>query len=195
MTSPRPPARHSAPTPGFSYIALLILLALISLVATATIQMGSLLERRAAEEELLAIGTEFRAALLSYANATIPGQPRYPRTLDDLVKDNRYPNPRRHLRKIYIDPMTGSPEWGTLPSFDGKGIVAIFSLSDGKPIKINNFDKGMETFAAAATYRDWRFLGPGVDTGAPIKPTSPNAPGNIPGNQIPPGGINGLPTQ
>ena len=172
------PVPRRAPEPGFSYIALLITLALISIAATATVQVGALVERRAAEEELLAIGSEFRAAMLSYANATIPGQNRYPKTLEDLVRDNRYPNPRRHLRKVYADPMTGSAEWGTLPTFDGKGIVAVFSLSDAKPIKVANFDKGMETFAAAATYRDWRFLGPGVDTGAPIKPTSPHAPGN-----------------
>jgi type II secretory pathway pseudopilin PulG len=180
----KPFARPSSPSPaanGFSYIALLIALAIISLTATATLQVGALVERRGAEEELLAIGSEFRAAMLSYANATIPGQARYPRTLQDLVKDNRFPNPRRHLRKVYIDPMTGNPEWGTLASFDGRGIVAVFSLSDGKPIKVANFDKGMEAFANAGTYRDWLFLGPGVDSGAPIKPTSPNAPGNIPG--------------
>lgn len=169
--------RHTAES-GFSYIALLITLALISIAATATVQVGGLVGRRAAEEELLAIGSEFRAAMLSYANATIPGQNRYPRTLEDLVRDNRYPNPRRHLRKIYADPITGSTEWGTLPTFDGKGIVAVFSLSDAKPIKVANFAPGLESFANAGNYRDWRFLGPGVDPGSPIKPTSPNAPGN-----------------
>ncbi len=66
---------------GFTYIGLLIALALIALAATATVQGGALLQRRQAEEELLVVGREFRNALQSYANATPAGQKRYPPSL------------------------------------------------------------------------------------------------------------------
>ena len=64
-------------------------------------------------------------SLVSYANATPNGQVRVPRSLQDLLKDPRYPNPHRHLRKRYADPITGKDEWGTVPSLDGTGIIGV----------------------------------------------------------------------
>ncbi len=200
------PMRTLPPLPalsqsGFSYIALLITLALIALATAATLQMGVLLQQRVAEEELLAIGTEFHYALISYANASQPGQIRVPKRLEDLLKDPRAPNIRRHLRKIYTDPLTGSDEWGITPSFDGRGIVGIFSMSNQKPIKISNFPPLFQNFGEAATYRDWQFMGAAADRGTPanrppdtnqsqnrIDPTRPeNRPFNSGQNQVPGG--------
>jgi type II secretory pathway pseudopilin PulG len=142
---------------GFAYLSLLIMIAVIGVAAAATLQLGSLMQRRAAEEELLAIGTEFRAALISYANATPVGQPSTPPTLQALLKDPRYPNIRRHLRKLYFDPLTGKQEWGTVMSIDGKGIAGIYSLSTARPIKIGNFDAQFLNFADKTSYADWVF--------------------------------------
>lgn len=180
---------------GFSYIALLITLALIAVATAATVQMGVLLQQRVAEEELLAIGTEFQRAFISYANASQPGQARVPKKLEDLLKDPRYPNIQRHIRRIYIDPLTGTDEWGIVPSIDGRGIVGVFSLSNQKPIKISNFPPVFQTFAEAATYRDWHFSGNLADNRPPInRPPDPTLPQNrppdptLPGNQVPGGG-------
>jgi type II secretory pathway pseudopilin PulG len=142
---------------GFTYIGLLILLAIIGITSAASLQVGSVLQRRAAEEELLEIGTEFRNALLSYANATPVGVSRAPQTLQDLVKDPRYPGVRRHLRKLYADPITGKEEWGVVYALDGNGIVGVYSLSQAKPIKIGNFDQAFPGFANRNTYREWVF--------------------------------------
>ena len=60
---------------GFAFLALLISIAIIGVAAAATLQVGSLLQRHAAEEELLAIGSEFRRALICYSSATPAGQP------------------------------------------------------------------------------------------------------------------------
>jgi type II secretory pathway pseudopilin PulG len=177
----RPPA-------GFSYIALLIALVLISIASTAPVQLGALLDRRSAEEELLAIGNEFRIALISYANASPPGQNRLPRSLADLIKDPRYPNTIRHLRKLYIDPLTGTEEWGLITSVDGRGIVGVHSLSDKKPIKISNFEPIYQAFSMANTYRDWRFLGTGANNPGNTGQTKPNNTNQVPPNQIPPPG-------
>jgi type II secretory pathway pseudopilin PulG len=142
---------------GFTYIGLLILLAIIGITSAASLQVGSVLQRRAAEEELLEIGTEFRNALISYANATPIGQPNAPHSLQDLVKDPRYPGVRRHLRKLYADPMTGKEEWGVVHALDGVGIVGVYSLSQAKPIKIGNFDQAFPGFARRNSYREWVF--------------------------------------
>lgn len=142
---------------GFTYIGALILVALISLAATATVQLGSITERRAAEEELLAIGAEFRQALTSYARATPPGHKQWPSSLEDLLKDRRLPVPMRHLRKLYADPLTGKQEWGVILAPDGSGIVGIHSLSESRPIKIGNFEPGLQHFEDKSSYRQWVF--------------------------------------
>ena len=102
------------PARGFTYLGLLILLAVLGLVGAAGLKMGTLMQRAAAEEELLEIGAQFQDALRSYAAATPPGQKTQPATLHDLLRDPRFPSPRRHLRKIFVDPVTGSAEWGII---------------------------------------------------------------------------------
>jgi type II secretory pathway pseudopilin PulG len=148
---------HSA---GFTYLSLLILIAIIGIVTATTLQLGSALQRYAAEEELLEIGTEFRHALISYANATPAGQKRTPSSLQDLLKDPRYPNPRRHLRKLYIDPITGKEEWGIVELSEGSGILGVHSLSDKQPIKVGNFDVMFQDFEGKSSYREWKFMPP-----------------------------------
>lgn len=97
---------------GFTYLSVVILVAIIGLVGAATLRLGVTMQRAAAEEELLRIGAEFSDALQSYAAATPAGQPTFPPSLNELLKDPRFPQVRRHLRRIYVDPMTGKPEWG-----------------------------------------------------------------------------------
>lgn len=143
---------------GFTYLGLLILIAIIGLAAAATLQVGAVVQRRAAEEELLEIGQEIRNALISYANATPPGQRRAPQSLQELLKDPRYPNPRRHLRKLYADPLTGKEEWGVLEAVDGSGIVGVYSLSNARPIKIDHFDPALQDFVGKESYREWKFM-------------------------------------
>lgn len=152
--------RQHTQSTGFTYIGLLILVAIISLVSTATLQVGAVQERRSAEEELLNIGAEYSQALASYATASPPGQKRSPSTLQDLVRDRRFPTVRRHLRKIYADPLTGKTEWGLVMAPDGSGIIGIYSLSDATPIKIANFDTPNENFAKKTSYKFWVFKAP-----------------------------------
>ena len=140
---------------GFTYVGLLIAIAILALICTTSLQAGSALQRHAAEEELLEIGAEFRAALTSYANATPAGQSRLPASLNDLLLDPRYPTVRRHLRDLRPDPITGKEQWGTIEA--GGGIVAIFSLSDSRPLKIDGFDEPFGDFKGKTSYREWRF--------------------------------------
>lgn len=173
--------RPSPPNRGFAYLSLLITIAIIGVAAAATLQLGSILQRRAAEEELLAIGSEFRRALISYSSATPAGQPSVPPTLQALLKDPRYPNIRRHLRKLYFDPLTGSQQWGTVMSIDGKGIVGIYSLSTAKPIKIGNFEMQFLSFTDKTSYADWVFRAvmPVVPVTTVPATTTTNSVGNV----------------
>ena len=94
--------RSRARCGGFTYIGLVVLLAILGLVGAAGMKTGSLMQRAAAEEELLDIGAAFSEALRSYAAATPKGQPVQPPSLEALLKDPRFPGTRRHLRKIFV---------------------------------------------------------------------------------------------
>ncbi len=144
---------------GYAYLALMILIAIIGVAAAAGAQLGSIYQRRMAEEQLLVIGSEFQRALLSYAAATPLGQPTQPRTFDDLLRDQRYPNVVRHLRKLYADPMTGKADWVLVKSPDGQTIVGIHSASKGHPIKIAHFPGDFQGFDDKHSYADWVFVG------------------------------------
>ncbi len=142
---------------GFTYLSLIILVAIIGLVAAAGLKMGALLQRRAAEQELLDIGAAFGDALASYARATPAGQPQQPGSLKDLLKDPRFPGTRRHLRKLHVDPITGRAEWGLMYLAGGSGVVGVYSLSDARPIKVGNFEPRFQQFAGRERFSDWKF--------------------------------------
>lgn len=140
---------------GFTYVGLLIFIAILGIAAAATVSLGSLVQRRQAEDELLTIGLTFRQALISYYQSTPTGQPRYPTRLEDLLKDPRYPNTRRHLRQIPHDPFTGKAEWGVVKMQNI--IVGIHSLSSSTPIKVGLFPTELASFESKTRYSEWVF--------------------------------------
>jgi len=75
---------------GFTYIGLLILIAILSVAATATIQLGAVVQRRDAEQQLLYLGEQFRLALRSYRDSSPTGTPPFPKELTQLLKDPRF---------------------------------------------------------------------------------------------------------
>lgn len=94
---------------GFVYLWALFSVVLAGIVMAGTVQVWQIKSQRAKEAELLFIGEEFRRAIMSYYNS---GTKQYPDSLEDLLKDERSPNIKRHLRKIYVDPITNTAEWG-----------------------------------------------------------------------------------
>jgi type II secretory pathway pseudopilin PulG len=143
---------------GFAYLALLISIAIIGVAAAGTIQLGAIYQRRVAEKELLYVGGEFQRALLDYAETTPLGQPTQPRTLDELLLDPRYPNPVRHLRKLYADPMTGKADWVLVKGLDRQRIIGIHSASTAHPIQIAHFPKEFQGFEKRKRYTEWVFV-------------------------------------
>lgn len=175
-------ARHCPGTRacGFTYVGTLIMVGILSITAAATLRLGAVAHRRAAEQELLEIGDAFRDAFISYANATPVGMQRTPPSLQELVKDPRYPTPLRHLRKIFVDPVSGRAEWGTVPAIPGPGIVGVYSLAEGKPFKVGNFDVRFQEFEGKTSYHDWVFMPPAeaivTRTGPAPRGAAPGAP-------------------
>ena len=175
---------------GFTYLGLIIFVAIIGLVGAATLKIGSLLQRAAAEEELLEIGAAFSAALDSYAAATPRGASPYPPSLAELLKDPRSPAVRRHLRKVYVDPLTGKAEWGIVYLGDGEtGVVALHSLSNAKPLKVANFDSRFKGLDNKERIAEWRFganerslapVVPATQSGGPGAQSAPSAPQSAP---------------
>ena len=155
---------------GFTYLGLIILVSVIGIVGAATLKIGALMQRAQAEETLLDTGAAFSAALQSYAQATPKGQPLQPPSLQELLKDPRTPALRRHLRKIFVDPVTGSTEWGVLYRADRSGVVAVYSLSQARPLKIGNFDARFVGFDNKRHLSDWKFIAGAI---APVLPVPP----------------------
>jgi type II secretory pathway pseudopilin PulG len=148
------------PQAGFAYVLLLVAIAIIGVAASATLGLGAAMGRRDAERELLAIGAEFQQALRSYAGAVDLSSPiaagRGPRSLDDLLKDPRSPQLRRHLRQLRADPLTGRAEWGLVTDPQG-AITGVYSLAPGRPFKRSSFEGAWAAFEDAESYRDWVF--------------------------------------
>ena len=141
---------------GFTYLGLLISVAIIGVVSVAAAALGSIAQRRSAEEELLFVGSQYRAALKSYYDMTPLGGNPYPLSLQGLLKDPRYPNVVRHLRKIYVDPITGRADW-LLQMAPGGEIMGISSASTRQPIKVAQFAEPFEAFAGKKHYSEWVF--------------------------------------
>jgi len=146
---------------GFTYVGMIVFVTIIGLVGAATLKVGALLARAEAENELLEIGAEFSTALRSYADASPQGQPAQPTSLEALLRDPRFPNPRRHLRRIFVDPITGLAEWGLVRASEGGPILGVYSLSQARPLKIAKFDARFVNFDNKQHLSDWKFTANG----------------------------------
>lgn len=138
---------------GFTYIGLLFAIAILGITLSTVGVVWSTQLRRDKEAELLFVGDEFRLAIGRYVRSG--GQ--YPLELTDLVEDKRTPVPRRFLRRIYPDPMTGSTDWQLILAPQG-GIMGVASRSQGKPIKVAGFSGGNAGFDLAECYCEWKFI-------------------------------------
>ncbi len=136
---------------------MLIAVAVIGVGLAATGMVWSQSRQREKEQELLFVGDQFRQAIGRYYEGTPGPAKRYPQALEDLLADKRFPNPERYLRRIYTDPMTGKAEWGLMQAPEG-GIMGVYSLSNGAPIKQAGFQDKDRTSQGATTYYEWRFF-------------------------------------
>ncbi|MDR0577162.1 MAG: type II secretion system protein [Candidatus Accumulibacter sp.] len=169
---------------GFSYVWTLLVVAGIAVSSTLAIEVGVTATRRDKEKELIAIGRQFRIALARYHAASPNGAiSAYPQSLEQLLRDDRVPGIRRHLRKIFVDPMTGKAEWGLMRV--GGRIVGVYSLSEQIPIKQDGFQAEEVYFRGKQRYTEWVFAYPAnallqteIGPSRGLLQPSPASPGN-----------------
>ena len=167
MTGSVQPSRQG----GFTYIALLLVVAIMGVWLGATANVWQLRQQREKEKELLFVGQQFQLAIERYARAAQGTGRRLPMRLEDLLLDERSLEKRRHLRRIYVDPMTGNADWALVRQADGQ-IIGVHSQSTQAPLKRAGFDFKYSGFTAAASYAEWVFL-------AAVRTATPQ-PGNNP---------------
>lgn len=154
-------SKARGPSRGFTYIGLLLVVAIMGIGLSVAGEVWHLKQKRDKEEELLFVGDQFRRAIgMYYLNAA-----GYPRQLEDLLKDPRYPETRRYLRRIYRDPITGRAEWGLVKSA-GNAIIGVHSLSAQEPLKKTGFDLANQGFDGKTKYSEWIFSSSTTPSGA-----------------------------
>ncbi|MBW8900180.1 MAG: type II secretion system protein [Massilia sp.] len=140
---------------GFTYIELMVTLAIMAVLVTVAVPMAQLEAQRRKEHELRDALAQIRAGLDAYKRAADQGrivlkigQSGYPQTLNQLVEgvdDQRSPAHRKmyFLRRLPADPMTAregddpAATWGlrsyvSPPDDPGEGddVFDVYSTSD-----------------------------------------------------------------
>jgi len=142
---------------GYTYFGVLFAVALIGLSLAGAAAVWRIQQQREKERELIFIGRQYINAITSYYHAAPGGAKKYPRDMAELLRDPRYPNIKRHLRKPWRDPLTGSSRWGVVRTKQG-GIAGIYSLAEGTPLKQAGFGMLDSLLSGKTSYRDWRFI-------------------------------------
>ena len=144
---------------GFTYLGLLVLVAVLGLLLAAGGQVVNTAARREREARLLWVGHEYRAAIGRYWSQ----RRAFPQTLQELLgAAPESPLQVRYLRSLYPDPMTNAVDWVLVPAPSG-GIMGVASSSRRAPLKTGQFDDADQDFADASSYGDWKFtFVPGV---------------------------------
>ena len=141
---------------GVAYLALLIVVAAMGAALAASGTIWHEVHQREKERELLFVGERYRRAILQYYESSL-GDRKYPPTLEALLLDARMPGTRRYLRRPYRDPLTYSDKWGLVQAPQG-GIMGVYSLAEGTPIKQGNFPMMLVGFENKTSYADWKFV-------------------------------------
>jgi len=150
---------------GFTFVELLVVTTLLLILASAVMPMAKVTMQRTREAELRRALREMRTAIDKYKDAVDSGQisnldvkvgsEGYPPDLDTLVDGVSVANDAtgrklKFLRRVPLDPMTNSTEWGLRAygdkpdssSWGGGNVFDVFTKADG-------------TALDGTKYRDW----------------------------------------
>jgi type II secretory pathway pseudopilin PulG len=141
---------------GLVLLGVLLLLVLAGLAALVGAEVWATAVKREREEQLLFVGEQYRRAIESYWLASPGPVKTLPKSLADLLADDRFPMPVRHLRRLYRDPLDERADWGLIKI--GNGIAGIHSTSAATPLKRSGFPARYAHFEGAESYSHWRFV-------------------------------------
>ena len=112
-----PPARDRQA--GFTYLWVLVAVALIGIGLAATGEVWMASARRAKVEQADWAGLQYVQAIGSYYESAPSGANVYPHSLEALLEDGRGPITRRHLRTPYRNPFSDDGRWEPVRAADG----------------------------------------------------------------------------
>lgn len=142
---------------GVILMGVLVAVVVLGLMAGVAGSSWKTIVQRAKEQELLWRGGQYRNAIESYYKSAPGGMPAaLPSELESLVKDSRSVEVKRHLRKLFPDPMTGA-EWELVKDPAGR-ILGVRSSSLLEPFKKDQFSEKNKDFAGKTNYREWEFV-------------------------------------
>jgi general secretion pathway protein G len=140
-------ASRSNSQSGLTLVELIITVAIVAILASAAIPIARFQVKRAKERELRSDLWEMRAAIDHYYDAAMKGgiqtktdSMNYPPDLQTLVDGVDIQDKKvKFLRRIPIDPMTNSTDWGLRSnqddpdstSFGGQNVFDVYTKSDG----------------------------------------------------------------
>ena len=157
--------RRLASTRGFTFIELLVVSALLLVLASAAMPLAKVTMQRTREAELRRNLREIRTAIDKYKDAVDTGQigstdvragsEGYPPDLETLVEGvsvagDASGRKLKFLRRVPIDPMTGSNEWGMRSYQDRPD-----STSFGGQNVYDVYTKSTATGLDGTKYKDW----------------------------------------
>lgn len=145
-----------SPQRGFTYMGVLMVMVISGIAMAGAGVVWHQQAQRMKEQELMFVGDAIRQAIRSYYQLAPNGLQQYPPSLEALLLDDRYPTIKRHLRQLYLDPITRSDDWGLIKQQDG--IMGVYSLSKQKPLKQIDFPSKYESFRGAKSYQQWQFV-------------------------------------
>lgn len=140
-------SRRRSSEAGVTLIELIIVVTIISILATAALPIAKFQVKRTKEKQLRAALWDMRRAIDAYKDAADKGgiqtkadSNNYPPDLQTLVDGVEIQTKKvRFLRRIPVDPMTGNADWGLRSnqdepdsdSFGGQDVYDVYSKSDG----------------------------------------------------------------
>jgi general secretion pathway protein G len=135
---------------GFTLAELVMVAAVLTILATATLPVAKFTAKRSKEADLKLALREMRSAIDEYKRYSDAGlipvdlnTQGYPKKMEVLVEGvqlvGQVDKKLKLLRRIPIDPMTGKDEWGfrsyqdawDTTSWGGENIYDVYSLSKG----------------------------------------------------------------
>jgi general secretion pathway protein G len=152
------PGRSIGPQHGFTLLELIIATMILLILTSMAVPLARVTIKREKERELRRDLWEMRDAIDRYKDAaeknafqTKVGTQNYPPDLETLVKGEQVQGKKiRFLRKIPVDPMTNSTEWGMRsmqddPDSDSWGGQNVFDV----------YTKSQGTGLDGTKYKDW----------------------------------------
>lgn len=161
----RPSLRRAPGTAGFTFVELVVVSALLLILASAVLPMAKVTIQRAREVELRRELREMRTAIDKYKDSVDAGliagpdvkvgSEGYPPDLDTLVEGVTVANDAsgrklKFLRRIPVDPMTKTTDWG-LRSYQDKADATTW----GGQNVFDVYTKSEGTALDGTKYRDW----------------------------------------